>query len=96
MLARREFSECRLVSYKEILSDPIRTQELLSRLRFGPVKLINTNSELIGKQSVPCVCYDTANRGCLILDLFLAKYGPYDPATATPMKTLLKNRLRVL
>ena len=45
MLARCEFSQCRLVSNKEILSDPIRTQEFLSRLRFGPAE---TNQHQIG------------------------------------------------
>ena len=45
MLARCEFSQCRLVSNNEILSDPIRTQEFLSRLRFGPAE---TNQHQLG------------------------------------------------
>ena len=46
MLACCEFSECRLASNKEILSsNPIRTQEFLSRLRFGPAE---TNQHQLG------------------------------------------------
>ena len=44
------FFKCKLASNKEILSDPIRTQEFLSRLRFGSVE---TNQYQLGID--PCL-----------------------------------------